>query len=294
LGQVIKLTRKAMFFGIVVQLCRRGSHTPKTKVAPCWMVWRAVEVRQVQMKVRERPEKDLPQAKGKKKSARGGKPSRGRRLQRRNPRKVNDNPRPVLRREPGNGSRSRHFLKKYRQSVEKALPTSRQIADIKARAESRRSVNRVPLPPRAEAGLHARQARLIRMSLFWGRAYGKWAGVTAEAGRRHWRSALFRAAVGDEGRAGQLDRASTLFGEQEGSVDTHATAALAVRQRGNQAIGVAPPPSLIHSPREGRRTGRERIPGMRRICQWCGRSYGSLNQARFLCVECTRSGQNPS
>lgn len=92
----------------------------------------------------------------------------------------------------GNGSRSRRFRKNFEQSVEAMVGTAQQIMDIRDRAQSRARLDRIPLPPKAKAGLQARQRRLIRRSRRWGDAYASATGESAAAGRLFWRNLLFQ------------------------------------------------------------------------------------------------------
>jgi hypothetical protein len=91
----------------------------------------------------------------------------------------------------GSGSRRSHFLKGYDKSVQRGSELAKQIMDIKYRAEQRRSIGRVPLPPRAAAGLHSRQHRIIAMSRRWGDARSNATGLPG--GRVSWRLEVFRA-----------------------------------------------------------------------------------------------------
>jgi hypothetical protein len=115
----------------------------------------------------------------------------------------------------GMGSRAAHFMKCFEKSVERAVPIARQIADIKSRAETRRSVNRTALPPRAAAGLGRRQARLVQMSRRWGDAFAASAGEESLSGRRFWRSKLYRAC---RTRDLDVEESSTLFGTEVSAV----------------------------------------------------------------------------
>lgn len=119
-------------------------------------------------------------------------------------------PRRVERVERGNGSRTRHFFTAFNRSVDRALPLSAQIADIKSRAESRRQLGRVPLPPRAAEGLRIRQNRLRAISIRWGGYHDRVTGGSAPRGRQYWRSQLF-SRVRDRGGRQDL---GTLMGSE--------------------------------------------------------------------------------
>jgi hypothetical protein len=92
---------------------------------------------------------------------------------------------------PRNGSRKNHFLKGYEKSVQRGKELAKQIMDIKYRAEQRRVMHRVPLPPRAAAGLQSRQHRIVAMSRRWGDAWSRANGKPG--GRVSWRLEVFRA-----------------------------------------------------------------------------------------------------
>lgn len=161
---------------------------------------------------------------------------------------------------PRVGSRRAHFQKGFDQSVVSAIPTARQIANIKERAESRRILNRTPLPPRAAHGLHVRQRRLHRLSRHWGDA---WEKATGEPGRRYWRSLLFRAC-----RQESLDveEQTTLFGEVE--------SVLAVQP--GEVEGEERPRPTFACAFCGRITTNPRI------CRHCGGRSGTYEELRAL------------
>jgi len=162
----------------------------------------------------------------------------------------------------GVGSRRAHFQKGFDQSVVSAIPTARQIANIKERAESRRILNRTPLPPRAAHGLHLRQRRLHRLSRHWGDA---WEKATGESGRRYWRSLLYRAC-----RRESLDveEETTLFGEVESVLAVQATTA------GEE--GEERPRLTFACAFCGRLTTNPRI------CRHCGGRVGTYEELRAL------------
>jgi len=91
---------------------------------------------------------------------------------------------------PGRGSRTGHFRKGYEKSVEHGKVLAQQIMDIKYRAEQRRAIGRVPLPPRAAEGLRLRQQRLIQASRKWGDALS--CAEARPGGRVSWRLEVFR------------------------------------------------------------------------------------------------------
>jgi hypothetical protein len=134
--------------------------------------------------------------------------------------------------ERGTGSRARRFVAAFNRSVEAAIPTAKQIADIKHRAEARRSVNRVPLPPKAAQGLHWRQRRLVRLSRHWGLAWSRATGESVSAGRRYWRGLLYRKVGSSQGLS-----KTEVFGPSESSAPTAKRTLVAGDRR---PAGVAP------------------------------------------------------
>lgn len=169
-------------------------------------------------------------------------------------------PRKATASKKGVGSRRAHFQKGFDQSVVSAIPTARQIANIKERAESRRILNRTPLPPRAAYGLHLRQRRLHRLSRHWGDA---WEKATGEPGRRYWRSLLFRACRQE---SLDVDEQTTLFGEVE--------SVLAVQDPGGG--GEERPRPTFACAFCGRLTTNPRI------CRHCGGRTGTYEELRAL------------
>jgi hypothetical protein len=148
---------------------------------------------------------------------------RGRRGHRAGARNVKRGKRPVAtthpekasRRKGGGGSRRSHFVSAFERSAERLVKTSLQCLDIKSRAKARELEGKVPLPPRAKAGLARRQTSLRHASVFWGDAWAKANGTSREAGRRCWRDLLHRLAdvAHDEDVSSWKDTASVIGSE---------------------------------------------------------------------------------
>lgn len=128
---------------------------------------------------------------------------------------VPTHPEKASRRERGSGSRTSHFVASFERAAERLVKTSKACLDIKRRGLERQREGKVPLPPRAAAGLDRRQSSIRHASAFWGDAHAKVFSVPRAQGRRCWRELLHRLAdvAHDEDVSSFGDNASVIMSE---------------------------------------------------------------------------------